>query len=89
MKVSLILDSAHLEMGMLALNWWVWSTKVGDLAKIANLTLANMDYCMCAYGAKNSDHQIQIGQFAKLNAHQIFPLYDIPDADARVYRGHN
>ena len=22
-----------------------------------------MDYCMCAYGAKNSDHQIKICQY--------------------------
>ena len=40
-----------------------------------------MDYCMRAYGAKNSDRQIKNlpipaeSQFAKFNAHQIFPLY--------------
>ena len=40
-----------------------------------------MDYCMRAYGAKNSDCQIKNlpipteNQFAKFNAHQIFPLY--------------
>ena len=35
--------------------------KFGDLAnsvKIAKLKLANTDYCMHAYGAKNSDCQI-------------------------------
>ena len=40
-----------------------------------------MDYCMCAYGTKNSDCQIKNlpvpteSQFAKFNARQIFPLY--------------
>ena len=40
-----------------------------------------MDYCMRAYGTKNSDHQIKNSpiptksQFAKFNARQIFPLY--------------
>ena len=40
-----------------------------------------MDYCMGAFGAKNSDRQIKSSpiptesQFAKFNAHQIFPLY--------------
>ena len=32
-KASLILNSAHLEIGVTALNWWVWSTKVGVSAK--------------------------------------------------------
>ena len=42
-----------------------------------------MDYCMHAYGAKNSDRQIKNSpiptenQFAKFNARQIFPLYGI------------
>ena len=40
-----------------------------------------MDYCMRAYGAKNSDHQIKTSQtplesqFAKFNVRQIFLLY--------------
>ena len=33
-KVSSFLDSAHLEMGVTALNWWVWMIKVGVVAKI-------------------------------------------------------
>ena len=33
-KVSSILNSAHLEMDMMALNLWVWSTKMGVSAKI-------------------------------------------------------
>ena len=42
-----------------------------------------MDYCMGAYGAKNSDRQIKNSpiptesQFAKFNVRQIFPLYGI------------
>ena len=42
-----------------------------------------MDYCMCAYGAKNSDRQIKNSpiptenKFAKFNARQIFLLYDM------------
>ena len=42
-----------------------------------------MDYCMCAYGAKNSDCQIKNSpiltesQFVKFNACQIFSLYGI------------
>ena len=43
-----------------------------------------MDYCMRAYGAKNSDRQIEKNspiptesQFAKFNARQIFPLYSM------------
>ena len=40
-----------------------------------------MDYCMCAYGAKNLDCQIKNSpiltesQFVKFNARQIFSLY--------------
>ena len=33
-KVSSILNSAHLKMGTTALNWWVWSIKVGVSTKI-------------------------------------------------------
>ena len=42
-----------------------------------------MDYRILVYGAKNSDSQIKNSptptesQFAKFNAHQFFPLYDI------------
>ena len=42
-----------------------------------------MDYCMCVYGAKNSDRQIKNSpiptesQFTKFNARQIFLLYGI------------
>ena len=42
-----------------------------------------MDYCMRAYGVKNSDRQIKSSpiptesQFTKLNARQIFPLYSM------------
>ena len=47
-----------------------------------------MDYCVHAYGTKNSDHQIKNlsiptdSQFAKFNARQIFPLYGIKNSIA-------
>ena len=52
-----------------------------------------MDYCMCAYGAKNLDCQIKNSpiltesQFVKFNAHQIFSLYGIL-AKACVWKEH-
>ena len=45
MKVSLILDSAYLEMGVSTLNWWVWSIKVG--------VATNLLRALCAYTIKH------------------------------------
>ena len=45
-----------------------------NLVKIAKLKLANIDYSMCTYGAKNSDHQIKQSPFTKFNACQNFPI---------------
>ena len=54
-----------------------------------------MDYCMRVYGAKNSDRQIKNSliptesQFAKFNAHQIFPLYGIIQCHENLFSGTN
>ena len=50
-----------------------------------------MDYCMHAYDAKNSDHQIKNSpiptesEFAKFNACQTFLLYSIIIIDMVYY----
>ena len=44
-QVSLILNNAHFKTGVAALNWWVWSIKVGVAAKFFAHILSSTPLC--------------------------------------------